>query len=257
MKYFLFVMTVIGTLSFGMDLSFFPPEYVKEAIFNAEHDLKVEAEELKKEPFIIVSLGENCFPALHLREHGLRIRSFPFDWDITPFPALYSILYHNFEGFIDLKNLGIIEKENTVYNKRYQFKLNHDFEIVDWYDTPRGIIPRNMESMEKYEKVISYYSRRVARFYKIFELGIPIYLIRRVINPDQARALYTLLKTRFPQSDITLVCIEDEKWVPIHYWRNMPPGIIHYRVSTPISHKPGVYHPQVTALLCYLGLLPS
>ena len=233
----------------------FPDEYAQEDAFNSQFEMNMEIEELKKEPFIAISLGENCFPALHFWEYGIRIRSFPFDWDITPFSALYAILENDFEGFIDLKNLAINQKENTVYNTRYQFKLNHDFDIKDWYDGPNGLTPRDQKSMEKYQRVLAYYHRRIARFYAVFDTGVPIYLFRRVVSANQAIKLNNLLKLKFPQSNFTLVCIQDERWDSPALWKDMPSNIVYYRVPHPIDHRLGQKNNFVGNILKDLKLI--
>ncbi len=233
----------------------FPNEYGKESMENTQWTINAELELLKKEPFIAISLGENCFPALHLREHGIRIRSFPFDWDITPFPALYTVLKHDFDGFIDLTNLAVNKKENTVFNKKYKLKLNHDFDIKDWYDGPKGLTPRNEQSMAKYQKVLAYYYRRIARFYGVFDLKVPIYLFRRVITSEQAKQLNNLLQSKFPNSNFKLICIQDEQWNPTSAWKKMPSNIVYYRLSKPIAYTYGQKKPSVTRIFRELGLL--
>ena len=36
----------------------------------------------KKEYDMIIPIGENCQPAFYLRETGLRVVAYPFDWQI-------------------------------------------------------------------------------------------------------------------------------------------------------------------------------
>jgi hypothetical protein len=237
------------------NLAFFPQEYSVEGLLNAQCERETELQELKNERFIAISLGYNCFPAFHLRDHGLRIRSFPFDWNITPFKALYAILEHDFEGFVDLRDLAINAPENTIYNKRYEFKLNHDFDIVDWIETPNGLVPAAPESLAKYNEVIAYYMRRITRFYDAFSLGVPIYLFRRIISADQARQLHTLLSNKFPDAQFTLVCIEDEDYCDPHAWVDMPKNVIHYRFAAPVAHNPEKRHEGMVQLFRELGLI--
>lgn len=226
-----------------------------EGLLNTQCEHEAELQELKQERFIAISLGHNCFPAFHLRDHGLRIRSFPFDWNITPFNALYAILEHDFEGFIDLQNLAINAREYTVYNKLYQFKLNHDFDITDWVESPYGLLPAVPENMAKYYDVLAYYARRITRFYDVFTLGVPIYLFRRIISADQARQLHALLTTKFPVAQFTLVCIEDEEFDNPQAWRNMPDNIVHYRFPFPVTHNPEKKHEGMVRLFRDLGLI--
>lgn len=233
----------------------FPDEYNNEDKLNNTYALEAEMDLLRQEPFIVVSLGENCFPALQFREHNIRIRSFPFDWDITPFNALYNILSNDFDGFINLENLAINVKENTVYNTKYRLKFNHDFDIHDWIDKQPGLQPKNNESYTKYQRVLSYYHRRISRFYAIFDLEVPIYLFRRVITSAQAKRLNNLLRSKFPRSNFTLVCIQDEKWEAPSAWQKMPPNIKYYRAPHPISHQLGQRNGLMTNILNDLELI--
>lgn len=233
----------------------FDAEYVHENTLNNTFDLHNELVLLKSEPFIAVSLGENCFFANHLKEHGIRIRSFPFDWDITPFNALYEIIKNDFKGLLDLKNLAIIHHEYTVFNPVYGIKLNHDFDIKDWYDGPDGLTPQAPEILEKYKKTCAYYQRRIARFYGIFTLGVPIYLFRRVINAQEARSLCELFKTKFPQANFKLVCIQDKDLDDISLWQNMPQEVIHYRSDVIISYVFNTKNPRATHIFENLGLI--
>ncbi len=254
-QYLLIILLFVVSLEADRKFSF-SHEFNKEITLNNQHTDDVEIALLKKEPFIAISLGMNCFPALQLREHGIRVRSFPFDWDITPFSALYAILENDFRGFIDLKNLAINQKENTVFNKHYQFKLNHDFDIKDWYDGSEGLTPHNKTGVLKYQKVVAYYQRRIARFYKVFELGVPIYLFRRIITAEQAKKLNRLLRSKFPHTDFKLICIQDEGWEAPSVWKKIPSNIIYYRLSHPIGHsdkKPK--NELMTNVLRSLGLI--
>ena len=250
------LLIVLGVINgYAVEMSFFLPEYLRENQQNNECSLADEMNDLKNKPFIAISLGQNCFPALHFREYGIRIRSFPFDWDITPFPALYAILENDFAGFLDRQNLKINHKEFTVFNNKYQCKLNHDFNIDDWYDGPEGLMPRSEESIEKYKKTISYYQRRIARFYAVFDLGVPIYLFRRIISASQARQLNDLLMKKFPTATFILVCIQDEQWDAISEWTNMPSNILHFKLPHPIDHKLGYKNPVMEDIFRKVGLI--
>lgn len=233
----------------------FEDEYVQENILNSHHALDQELEILKNEPFIAISLGENCFFANHLKEHGIRIRSFPFDWDITSFSALYEIIKNDFKGLLNLKNLAIIKQENTVYNTLYGIKLNHDFDIKDWYDSPEGLKPKDDIGVKKYHNTLAYYQRRIARFYGVMTLNIPIYFFRRVIQSHEARLLHALLKNKFPQTPFKLVCIQDKDLEPIEHWADMPPEISFYQSTNIISYIFETKNPLATNIFKHLNLI--
>lgn len=170
---------------------------------------KIDSEEmdaLKNEPFLAISLGYTCWPAAHLQDHALRKRSFPFDWMTTSFESIYKLLESDFYGFLDLRYMtaGFV---STIHGALF----NHDFTQGDWVQVGKGIVPINEIIAKEYEKMISRYERRIARFYKVFELGIPIYLFRWNIEQSQAYELYELLTRKFPSSTIYLICLQSNK----------------------------------------------
>lgn len=213
-----------------------------------------EIEILKKQPFIAISLGENCNPAEHLVQHNIRIRSFPFDWNITSVESLCMLLTHDFEGLLDPKNLVI--RGDMVRNTRYNIIFAHNFDVLKFYDGPNGFTPKDADAQECYNKTVSEYQRRIARFYSVFNIGIPIYLFRRVITSNEAKKLHTLLKRKFPTSNFKLICIEDGPiWEDIKKW-NIP-GIIHFKMKhhEHPTHTPGKPNAAWSNVLIQLGIL--
>ncbi len=214
--------------------------------FLKDQHLSDEMAILKTKPFITMSLGENCFPALHMEEHDLRIRAFPFDWNYTPADALYAVIENNFEGFLDPKNLVI--HGDTVLHKRYNFRFMHDFNVSEFYDGPNGLTPKGTAGMENYKKIVASYHRRIARFYSVFHLGVPLYMFRRVITSAQAQKLFSLLKTKFPQSSFKLVCIEDEQWGPEKSW--IVPEIINLTLQKASHVSQQIYYLKMSRCEC-------
>lgn len=216
----------------------------------------VEMDELKDEPFLAISLGYNCWPAAHLQDHALRKRSFPFDWLVTSFEAIYQILETDFYGFLDIRHFSLLSAvavNKTIHNAEF----GHDFNFANWKQEIEGFVPLNDIGKKEYEDLISRYQRRIARFYKIFELGIPIYLFRWKITKDQAHKLYDLFSKKFPNSDIHLICLHDIEKEAIEDWGH--PKIKHYPIGWdgkplgPIANRSR--NPEWTRIFTDLGLL--
>ena len=80
----------------------------------------------------IFSLGNNCLPAIELREHGLRKFAGPIDWMGTPvLPQISRMLRNRFQGMLVYANLVLVNQASEeLYNIRdleYDLYLNHDF----------------------------------------------------------------------------------------------------------------------------------
>jgi hypothetical protein len=197
-------------------------------------------EYLKNQPFIAVSLGINCHIALILKFFNIRINSFPFDWNFTPFEALYGLIENNFVDILNREHLCIKHGGPGIYNKKYGFWFAHDFHKDLWHNNNFGVaVTDSDDELNHYQMVCEYYKRRIDRFNKIFTVGVPIYLFRRVINPNEANSLQILLKSRFPDSNFTLICIIDldETTGNVH---NNTPGIIYYDTKSNYSFFNGL-----------------
>ncbi len=222
----------------------------------SEVNCSEEMQELKDEPFLAISLGYNCWPAAHLQDHALRKRSFPFDWLITSFEAIYQILETDFYGFLDMRHFTL-DSAMPVNKNIFNAIFGHDFNIVNWKEEGEGFIPLNEIGKREYEDLISRYQRRIARFYKIFELGIPIYLFRWRITEDQALKLYDLLTMKFPNSDIHLICLHDSRKDAFVDWGH--PKIKHFSIGWdgkplgPVSNRSR--NSEWTRIFADLGLL--
>jgi hypothetical protein len=216
--------------------------------------------ELQQEKFIAISLGSNCFPANHLRDHDLHVRSFPFDWNVTLFESLYSLIENDFEGYFDLEKMEILT-DDCVLNKKYGFHFYHQFDIKEWYNTDRGM---KADTMGLYLSTLEKYQRRVERFCHIMNSGLPVFLFRfEQINQEQAQQLQSLLQRKFPQSNFTLICIDEKDTDkntgnPIVEWEPKN-GIIHHILNPEfdLNEKPnGIEkHPAFSQLFTKLGLI--
>lgn len=47
----------------------------------------------------VISLGSNCIPALHLSHHRLRTFTSFFDWNVTPFESLISLIQNDYNDY--------------------------------------------------------------------------------------------------------------------------------------------------------------
>lgn len=88
--------------------------------------------EIKGEYNAIFSLGENCIPALKLRQFELRKFAGPFDWVGSPkLPNVTNLIATNFSNFLNKKNLIVpqyaSEEDLLVVDIAHHISFNHDF----------------------------------------------------------------------------------------------------------------------------------
>lgn len=170
------------------------------------------AQLIKKKYSHIISLGIACQPAIHLRRSGLKKETYPFDWGVTEFDALYAILENDFAHFFDEVSItqdSMITykvREGNCINTKFHLKNNiygnnFSHEMVDYEGS---LIVRLPESKAKYE-------RRVARFFNTLKLGEPVLFIRHRISKSQAILLTELLDRKFPYLDYMLLAIDDNE----------------------------------------------
>jgi len=211
---------------------------------------------LKNEPFLAISLGYNCWPAAHLQDHALRKRSFPFDWMITSFETIYSLLETDFYGFLDTRYINLLNgtmPQSTLHGAQFA----HDFNLQNWKQVDNSLVPINEEAKKEYSDMLYRYERRIARFYKVFELGIPVYLFRWNITKAQAYQLYHLLTKKFPKSDIHLICLQNNGTGIDENWGH--PKIRHFSIGwdgkplDPVANRSR--NPEWTRIFVSLGLL--
>lgn len=221
---------------------------------------KEEITALKNEDFLTISLGWNCWTGSHLQDHALRKRSFPLDWMITSFDTIYKLLETDFRNFLDIRYMSFLPVDvgaSVVKNSIHGANFVHDFHRENWRQEGEGITPLNEKGVKEYDEIVCRYKKRIARLYKVFELGIPIYLFRWDITSDQAYKLYDLLVQKFPGSNINLVCIQHINVEPNEKWNH--PKIKHFSIGqngqfvgmTPDRSR----NPEWTRIYKELGLL--
>lgn len=106
---------------------------------------------------LVISLGENCGAALHMRRAGLRQASYPLDWVYgSSFEKRVELMLNRFSGFLDLEHLkstGANDFHTIVHDSKSGLTFVHDFD--------RGAPLENALPLVK-EK----YERRIARLYR-------------------------------------------------------------------------------------------
>lgn len=158
---------------------------------------------------IFISLGIRCLAAAQLKNHGLRLASYPFDWLDTDFDSLCNLLQNDFVDFLAKENLqlghslGFLLANGSVtvlpiphiLDTKYHIAMRHDFDF-------------NPNFLEKYDLIKQKYDRRIKRFYDTLNSGQHIYFIRHLLTYQQALVLTEILNNKFPNLDYTLIAID-------------------------------------------------
>ena len=95
----------------------------------------------------VISLGENCYTAIHLQKYKLRKHSGPLDWFTSPdLSSINDLLKNNFINFMDLNNMYAMADKNIVFNDgviqtvssyivkdiKYKITSYHDFLVISF-----------------------------------------------------------------------------------------------------------------------------
>lgn len=137
--------------------------------------LTLEKESEQKEKFMCVSLGSNCYPALHLQKNNLHRWSFPFDWNITSLYGLRKLIKHNFKDFLNPSYLSIMDIPPAVYNAQYAIALPHDFPEGAHSNGVHYIVGNYREYIAD---ISDKYARRIKRFFDVCNLAEMVYFFR-------------------------------------------------------------------------------
>lgn len=196
-------------------------------VFNEEES----AVTINGKKIITISLGCMCDPAWYTRKYNIRSFAFPFDWCLTPYPALYEFIKTDFAEYFKIENLipssqayftqelqnffnkmnciTISENPRWVLDKQYGMVYNHDF-------------PSNSLAIihEKYQEQYTKYMRRVTRFFSEINSNKHVYFIRFYdISKLQTYELLELLKIKFPKTNFTLIVIGEDPSKFSHDWK--------------------------------------
>lgn len=161
----------------------------------------------------LISLGNNCEPAMRLRDHNLRNEAYPLDWLFTlHFDGLYKMLNENFENFLNPNYLR--HNKVDIVNDYYKIRFVHDFPnpIHDNQDLGKDFLPSHLGFVENFldylPPIQEKYKKRIDRFYnKLNSTNDSIIFFRTHIKPDDAKKLILFFKNNYPQLNFTLVAL--------------------------------------------------
>ena len=165
-----------------------------------------------------ISLGYFCSVAMDLERHGLRSESSPFDWLISDFEGVLSLMENHFEGFLNYDDLAQEPNNRAIYkNTRYNVSFYHDFD---------SLVPLREQLPEVQRK----YDRRIDRFYN--SITEPTFFIRYISDEDLVNgrskellwieenygSILALLKSFHPDNDILFIANEGVTSETIHIY---------------------------------------
>ncbi|OOE12510.1 DUF1796 family putative cysteine peptidase [Fictibacillus arsenicus] len=141
--------------------------------------------EIQKPYHMIISLGSECGPALHLRRHHLRRTSLPFDWVCShSLSGINRLIQTKFNGYMELHNMIKIEsyKPGFVLDEAGQNTGSHShfikdtqFNVISVHDFP---IVSGQDWKTTYPSYKQKLNQRIERFYNCLNQSPSILFIR-------------------------------------------------------------------------------
>ncbi|MDR7071031.1 DUF1796 family putative cysteine peptidase [Fictibacillus barbaricus] len=102
--------------------------------------------DIQKPYNIIISLGSECGPALHLRRHDLRKTSLPFDWVCShSLPGINRLIKTRFNGYMERSNMTkvenykpgfVLDEDGNNAGSHSQFIKDNEFNVISVHDFP-------------------------------------------------------------------------------------------------------------------------
>lgn len=181
----------------------------------------------RRSDYEIVPLGVDCKISHLLRERGLRLTAFPFDWNVAPVASAIELLSNDFADFLNPDNLVFlppvdrllfaengaeIQMKNDVITpvvcKRYRMLFPHDFSKAGREDLPA---------------VQNKYARRVERLMELLHSTVRLVFIAhdRELNSWQMQQYGAALGSTFenPREDweAALAAVLDRRFPALNY----------------------------------------
>ncbi len=147
----------------------------------------------------IISLGRACDTSFQIRRIFGQETSWPFDWLITPYSALCSLIENDFQNF--LKEDSLRGANDRVHDTRLGIEFLHDFKD-------------NLSFQEELQFVQEKYFRRIERFLNLMQKSAKILFVRnhQYLNQDilrevESRTLLELLHKSYPSIESHLLVV--------------------------------------------------
>lgn len=163
-----------------------------------------------------ISLGEVCTVGAALQAFELRNAAYPFDWIISQYKPLCTVLEQNFHDFLNADYLSVREDNHGVINK-YGLVFVHDFPTFNYIGNleTEDIVNENVlhpNWLQFLPAIQKKYDRRIQRLHDVCNDNKKIYFIRHggIQSQNQACALRDILKTAYPYLDFILVIVGND-----------------------------------------------
>ena len=144
----------------------------------------------------ILSIGTNCFVALHAKKYGLRKMSAPLDWVTgTDFDGVCRLIIDRFNGFLEKEDLYpyIHGKSETFRSKKTGLIFVHDF------------MP-NVAFDDAFNAAKEKYARRIERFFNLLRSKKNVLLIYMSSEKGLADGKAVIETASGVLNDATLCC---------------------------------------------------
>lgn len=160
-----------------------------------------------------ISLGRECSTAAAFQAFKLRNAAYPFDWVISSFAALYSVISDDFKDYLNPQYFRIREDNHGVINK-YGIVFVHDFPTIHYTGNniaKEDIVNESILSpqwLNALPLIQNKYERRINRFIEICDSKNKVYFFRHFgIARHEAIQLRNLIELKYPHLDFVLVVV--------------------------------------------------
>lgn len=140
----------------------------------------VDEQDFCEMPFLFVSLGSHCEPAVMLRFYEQRRFAYPFDWLVTiDSEGMISLLSDDFQYFLDRNFMFTFPNHfECIENSLYRIEFKHDGALLSDIDI--------------LEKAVAKYGRRINRFRQLRKYTGKVFFVRTAYDFPHCGPTYWL-----------------------------------------------------------------
>jgi hypothetical protein len=148
-----------------------------------------------------ISLGADCQAAHYIRKHRNQEEAYPFDWLITPVPALLKLVEFGPESLFFDKSQFWAKDEN---GRSHATVTHKGLEVVFFHDFPAG-----PKALNAYDQVVLKFRHLSQRWHSLAQIRGRMLFIRHYATKDESLQIQKAIRQAFPNMHFDLLVVNE------------------------------------------------
>jgi hypothetical protein len=155
-----------------------------------------------------MSLGNDCYPAMALRDLCIRKEALPFDWVLSSADSITECIKDDFKYFH--KELKLVNNNSRLCDK-YGFLFMHDYPTLNekrnYLDSDSIFYSENTivdNWKDYYDNIIEKYQRRIVRLNEYLSSEKPLFILYSG-DPNEIQKFKKLFEIKYKKTNIIYI----------------------------------------------------